>query len=80
MMRILPAGESKKASDLHNRLKLVEEEENRVLLSIHQNKYGVEKYSGTQVFYGPQNEESESFAATMQSTIVSMLQRDNTSR
>ena len=49
----LPAGESKKASDLHNRLKLVEEEENRVLLSIHQNKYGVEKYSGTQVFYGP---------------------------
>ena len=42
----------KKVSDLHNRVKLVEETEHAVLVSVHQNSYTDSRYSGAQVFYG----------------------------
>ena len=41
----------KKASDLRNRVKIVNETENAILISIHQNTFPEEKYSGAQVFY-----------------------------
>lgn len=43
----------RKVSDLHNRVKAVEQVENAVLLSIHQNSFTDPKYSGAQVFYAP---------------------------
>lgn len=43
----------KKVSDLHNRVKLVSQQQNGVLLSIHQNSFPSGKYSGAQVFYAP---------------------------
>lgn len=43
----------KKASDLHNRVSAVEQQENAVLLSIHQNIFTDQKYHGAQVFFAP---------------------------
>ena len=68
----------RKSSDLHNRMKIMEETENALFISIHQNKYSIEKYSGTQVFYSPKTkEESSLLAQSIQDSIVNTLQKDN---
>lgn len=46
----------KKVSDLRNRVKLVNEQENGLLLSIHCNTYPESKYRGAQVFYNAAGE------------------------
>lgn len=69
----------KKTSDLHNRMKVMEETDNGIFVSIHQNKYSDGKYSGTQVFYSPKTkDESQVLAQTIQDYIVNTLQKDNT--
>lgn len=68
----------KKSSDLHNRMKIMEETDNAVFVSIHQNKFPDGKYSGTQVFYSPKTkDESQVLAQTIQDYIVNTLQKDN---
>ena len=62
----------KKASDLKERVKLVNEIDNAVLLSIHQNHYPDSKYSGAQVFYA-NTDGSESLAKQLQNALVSTL-------
>lgn len=42
---------AKKVSDLKNRVSLVNETENALLVSIHQNTFSDSRYSGAQVFY-----------------------------
>lgn len=69
---------SKKVSDMHNRLKIFNKNSNRVIISIHQNKFEQEKYSGTQIFYSPNNENSRLLAKNIQSSVTGMLQPDNT--
>ena len=59
----------KKISDLKERVRMVGEEENPVLLSIHQNYFHDGQYSGAQVFYGP-GEESKNLAAELQRGFV----------
>lgn len=69
----------RKTSDLHNRMKIMEETENALFISIHQNKFSIEKYSGTQVFYSPKTkEESSLLAQSIQDSIANTLQKDNT--
>ena len=68
----------KKTSDIHNRLKLMEETDNAIFISIHQNKYPQEKYSGLQVFYSPNNSEQSSLLArNIQENVVELLQPEN---
>lgn len=68
----------RKSSDLHNRMKIMEETENAIFVSIHQNKYPDGKYSGTQVFYSPKTkDESQILAQSVQDCIVNTLQKDN---
>ena len=68
----------KKSSDLHNRMKIMEETDNAIFVSIHQNKFPDGKYSGTQVFYSPKTkEESQVLAQIIQDYIVNTLQKDN---
>lgn len=70
---------SKKTSDLHNRMKIMEETENSIFVSIHQNIYTQEKYSGIQVFFSPKTSaESSILAKNIQETVVHTLQPDNT--
>lgn len=48
---------AKKVSDLRQRVKMVMETEDPVLISIHQNTFPDGRYSGAQVFYAPEGEE-----------------------
>ena len=68
----------RKSSDLHNRMKIMEETDNSIYISIHQNKYPDGKYSGTQVFYSPKTkDESQVLAQIIQNCITNTLQKDN---
>jgi N-acetylmuramoyl-L-alanine amidase len=44
---------AQKVSDLKERVRIVNEMDNCILVSIHQNTYPDSRYSGAQVFYGP---------------------------
>ncbi len=69
---------SKKVSDMHNRLDIFNSDKNSIVISIHQNKFEQEKYSGTQVFYSPNSEESQKLAENIRLSVVNMLQPENT--
>ena len=62
----------KKVSDLKERVRVINETENAILLSIHQNNFTDSKYSGAQVFYGGAGE-SEALAKALQSAFVSSV-------
>lgn len=64
----------KKSSDLKNRVEMVNQVENGLLISIHQNAYPEEKYSGAQVFY---TETAQEFAVQMQEILKDSLNPDN---
>ena len=66
----------KKVSDLKNRLALVSELNNAVLLSVHQNSYTDSRYSGAQVFYAS-SEESKQWAEHTQGLLRSVLDESN---
>lgn len=69
----------KKRSDIHNRMNIMKETDNSIFVSIHQNKYQIEKYSGTQVFYSPKTAaDSSILAQCIQESVVNVLQKDNT--
>lgn len=63
---------AKKISDLKQRVKIVNSIEDALLISIHQNTFSDQKYSGAQVFYAP-NSASNELATILQSKFVSML-------
>lgn len=46
---------SQKVSDLKERVRIVNETPNAILISIHQNTFSDSRYSGAQVFYAPTN-------------------------
>ena len=64
-----PDSSHKKADDLANRAKIAESEEHAVFVSIHMNKFPVEKYSGLQVYYSPNNPAGLTLAETIQTDI-----------
>lgn len=63
---------AKKVSDLRQRVKLVNELENALLISIHQNTFSDSQYRGAQIFYGPKGEGKE-LAATLQDVFVETI-------
>ena len=71
------SAKKKKTSDLKNRLKMTEQYPNSLYISIHQNIFQDSRAWGTQVFYGPKNEQSKRLAEIVQSTIVTELQPEN---
>ena len=62
----------KKASDLKERVRIVNSQENALLVSIHQNLFPDSRYSGAQVFYA-NTEGSEILAKQMQQNLKSAL-------
>lgn len=62
----------KKVSDLKERVRIVSETENALLLSIHQNNFSDSRYSGAQVFYAG-TEGSETLARQLQDAFVATL-------
>lgn len=56
---------AQKTSDLKNRVEIVNQQENAILLSIHQNHFTQSQYSGPQVFYATSGD-SQALAEQMQ--------------
>lgn len=68
----------KKTSDLYNRLDLMEENADGVVVSIHQNKFEDPSCWGAQVFYGTQQQEASSrLAEIIRGNIRLLLQPEN---
>lgn len=68
----------KKVSDLKNRLDVINNTEDSVFVSIHQNHFGESKYNGTQIFYSKNNPDSQKLADCIRMPVVSYLQPENT--
>lgn len=64
-----------KVSDMHNRLALYEGA--AAVISVHQNQFPQSKYSGAQIFYGPQNPVSRDLAEGIRSRVIGLLQPEN---
>lgn len=62
----------KKMSDLKERVRIVNEQENGLLLSIHQNNFSDRRYKGAQVFYAD-TENSQKLAKTLQDAFISSI-------
>ncbi|MBQ7504078.1 MAG: N-acetylmuramoyl-L-alanine amidase [Ruminococcus sp.] len=67
----------RKLSDMKNRLSMFNSSEKNVVISIHQNKFTQEQYSGTQIFYSPNNENSAKLSEAIKENIVSLIQPQN---
>lgn len=68
---------NKNKSDLYYRLDLVNETENSVLVSIHQNHFNNENEWGTQVWYAPNSQKSKQIADNVLTSIITNLQPHN---
>ena len=68
----------KKVSDLNNRVRMFNSDENNLVISIHQNKFDSSKYSGTQIFYSGNHPGSRDLAESIRTAVVMLLQHDNT--
>lgn len=66
----------RKVSDIKNRLSLIEQAD--MAVSIHQNKFPQSQYYGAQMFYAPANANSKVLAEAVRSSVLSLLQPDNT--
>ncbi len=67
----------RKISDLKNRCKIAEMYPDSVFVSVHMNSFGDSKYSGLQVYYSTENEESERIARGIQEQVKSDVQNQN---
>lgn len=67
----------KKVSDIHNRVAIMEEYENCLYISIHQNKYDDSRIWGAQTFYSPNDEDSKTLAQFIQTSVATKIQPDN---
>lgn len=67
-----------KKNDLVFRTEFAKKFDDPIFVSIHMNKFGVEKYSGTQVFYSKNNPLSEAMAIKVQKAVRLLLQPSNT--
>lgn len=63
---------AKKVSDLKERVRIVNETQNSILISIHQNTFSDSRYGGAQVFY-PNTNSSRELADALQASLVSNL-------
>lgn len=62
----------KKLSDLKERVRIINETQNALLISIHQNRFSDSRYSGAQIFYGATRESME-LAGKLQEAFISTV-------
>lgn len=67
---------SNKTEDMRERLQMYEH--SSVVIAVHQNHFHQAKYSGAQVFYSANHSDSARLAETMQRSIISRMQPQNT--
>ena len=67
----------KKKSDMKNRLKLINSNQNGIFVSIHLNKFTTSTANGAQVFYSPNHSNSKLLGNIIQSSFKTRLQNEN---
>lgn len=67
----------RKVSDIRNRHAIMNEYDNCLFISIHQNKFGDSSVHGAQTFYSPNNNSSKELADFIQKSISGQMQSDN---
>ena len=67
----------KKISDIHNRVKIGNESQADIFVSIHLNKIPQQQYYGWQCFYKEGNEKSEKLAKELQENLSKTIEKDN---
>lgn len=67
----------RKVSDIHNRMAILDNTPNAILVSIHQNKFADTSLWGTQVFYSPNTTSSPALAQCIQESVQTLLQPEN---
>ena len=67
----------RKISDLKNRIKACEGYPNSLLVSVHMNTFGTSKYSGLQVYYKSDSDESRRLASKIQERVRTDVQPNN---
>lgn len=67
----------KKISDIHNRVKIGNEAQADIFVSIHLNKIPQEQYWGWQCFYKEGNEQSIKLAKSLQENLNEAIQKEN---
>lgn len=68
---------SRKAQDTRRRVDMTKKYGDCIFVSIHLNKFVSEKYSGLQVYYSPNTDESFDIAKIIQDSARELLQNDN---
>ncbi len=68
----------RKVSDMKKRLEIINSNPGAVFVSIHLNKFTTSTAKGAQVFYSPNCETSSILAESVQSSIINLIQPDNT--
>ncbi|MBO5559333.1 N-acetylmuramoyl-L-alanine amidase [Ruminococcus sp.] len=66
-----------KLSDMKNRLDIINRYDDALVLSVHQNQFVDERYSGAQMFYAKDNDDSRRLAECMKKQFVALLQPNN---
>lgn len=74
----LPTLAERKKSDMQARLSIANNHPDSLFLSIHQNHFQNQKNDGAQVFYSKNHPNSSMLSNSIQTSIVSLLQPDNT--
>ena len=67
----------KKISDIHNRVKIGNESQADIFVSIHLNKILEQQYSGWQCFYKDGNEKGQKLAVSIQENLNNAIQKEN---
>lgn len=67
----------KKVSDIRNRMNIINNNPDSILISVHQNHFTDSKYHGTQVFYSKNNSNSKILAQSIQKSVVENIQENN---
>lgn len=68
----------RKKSDLSNRLQLMKDNPDAIFVSIHLNKFTTSAANGAQVFYTKNYKEAYSLAQSVQQSITTLIQPENT--
>ena len=68
---------SKKVSDMNNRVKIANESNAEMLISIHMNKLPQKQYSGWQTFYKNDDETSKKIANQIQNSLNTYMGKEN---
>lgn len=67
----------KKSQDMAQRIKIAEEYEDAIFISIHMNSFPQEKYKGLQVYYSTKSPNSSVLAQKIQTLVANNIQPDN---